>query len=297
MLQQTRVAAMLPRYAAFMSKFPDVEALASAGEEEVIEAWQGLGYYSRARNLHRAAQRVAELGVFPENLSDALKLPGIGGYTAAAILSIAFGRQHAVVDGNVKRVLSRLFYLDSEEKRAGIRALADALIEGQDAGEHNQAVMELGALLCLPDKPLCSECPLSDGCKAFQEGGEDLASGIPPKKSLIKRKTEIEFIADQTSDGFLFVRDPHSRFLKNHWMLPARVCIENRLMDEHWAGQGGTVIGTVRHTITNHAIAASVAERGRAKLLTTGLETARFTLKIGQERAASSLVQKILRLL
>lgn len=296
MLQQTRVAAMLPRYAAFMKQFPDAKTLALAREEHVIEAWQGLGYYSRARNLHRAARVVAELGAFPEDLPQALELPGVGEYTAAAVLSIAFGKEHAVVDGNVKRVLSRLFLQDSADGRAQA-GLADRLIQGRDPGEHNQAVMELGALICLPQKPLCASCPLASECRAFQTGGEELASAIPPKKRTEKLSTKIEFLLDQTSQGVLFVRDAKSRFLKSHWMLPARVLIEGRMKGEHWVGQGGAVLGSVRHTITNHAITATLAKKGRARFTMEGLETERFTLNMGQRKAASSLMQKILRLI
>lgn len=295
MLQQTRVAAMLPRYNAFVREFPDVESLAAASEDAVLEAWRGLGYYSRARNLRLAAQQIAAGGGFPREWSEVLKLPGVGSYTAAAVLSIAFGAEHAVVDGNVKRVFSRLFLLDTEEKRSQIQAIARSLIAGKDPGEHNQAVMELGALVCLPDKPLCTGCPLSKCCLSFQKGGAEFAARLPPKKRETKLPGRIEFLLDQSPEGILFVRDPGSRFLKNHWMLPARISVSGTLLTHHWAGAAGRLLGTVRHTITHHALEAVLHRAGRQPRWTLeGTETARFSLVQGRKRAASSLMQKIL---
>lgn len=287
---------MLPRYAEFTKAFPNVERLAASSEDAVVEAWKGLGYYSRARNLRLAAKQIAEKGEFPREMSALLKLPGIGSYTAAAVLSIAFGQVYAVVDGNVKRVLSRLFLLDTPEKRTRVPELAQRLIEGQDPGLHNQAVMELGALVCISERPLCGQCPLQRQCAAFAKGGEELASTLPPKKQETKLPARIEFLVDQTPQGYLFVRDPGSHFLKNHWMLPARISVAGTVVTEHWSGAALDSVGSVRHTITRHAIEAVIMPSTRhVKVqLPAGATTARFRLVQGQRRAASSLMQKIL---
>lgn len=299
MLQQTRVAAMLPRYAAFMKEFPDVESLASASEDAVVEAWKGLGYYSRARNLRRAAAEISKIGAFPRDRAALLRLPGIGPYTASAVLSISFGRHAAVVDGNVKRVLARLFLLDSAAKQRSTEELAERLIAGTDPGEHNQAVMELGALVCLPDRPLCAGCPLKWQCLAFAQGGEEAAAQLPGRKKEPKRSTTIDLLLDRSEAGILFLRDPNSRFLKNHWMLPARIAIENHAQTEHWSGRPGRAMTPFRHTITSHAITARVhASSAQVRLrIPSGAETARFSIVQGQKKAASSLMQKALRVL
>lgn len=173
-LQQTRVAQGLDYFLRFVERFPDVEALAVAEEDEVMKYWQGLGYYSRARNLHAASKQIVEMGGFPGDYQGVRSLKGVGDYTASAICSIAYGLPHAVVDGNVYRVLSRLFGvdtpIDSTQGRREFAALADALLDARHAGEHNQAMMDFGALVCTPQSPQCHECPLADRCVAKAEG-------------------------------------------------------------------------------------------------------------------------------
>ena len=174
-LQQTRVNQGMDYFLRFMERFPDVQALADADEEEVLKYWQGLGYYSRARNLHKAARQVVDDfgGVVPDNYRDLLKLSGVGPYTAAAVASIAYGLPHAVVDGNVYRVLSRLFGIatpiDSTAGKKEFAELADLLLDAEHPSDHNQAVMELGALVCLPRGALCEECPLMERCYAYEQ--------------------------------------------------------------------------------------------------------------------------------
>lgn len=173
MLQQTRVAQGLPYYLKFTERFPTVFDLANASEDEVLKLWQGLGYYSRARNLHTTAKYIAnELhGQFPNNFSDLLQLKGVGDYTASAIASICFGEPTAVVDGNVYRVLSRVFGIDipinSTEGVKHFKALAQELIDPNQPGTYNQAVMEFGARHCTPQNPLCNDCVFSETCEAF----------------------------------------------------------------------------------------------------------------------------------
>lgn len=176
-LQQTRVAQGYDYFMRFMERFPTVGDLAAASEDEVLRAWQGLGYYTRARNLHAAARTVVERGGFPRDYAGVRSLRGVGDYTAAAICSIAYGLPHAVVDGNVYRVLSRFFGLDDPiDTPAGRRrfaALADSLLDRRQPGLYNQALMDFGALQCLPRSPQCDACPLHAGCVAVRDGRVD----------------------------------------------------------------------------------------------------------------------------
>jgi A/G-specific adenine glycosylase len=195
MLQQTRVAAVIPYYERFLQRFPDVESLAAAPQEEVLRLWSGLGYYSRARNLQLAAQQIADKhnGSFPQNVEDALALPGIGRYTAAAILSIAFGARLAVLDGNVARVLARVFAMrgDARESRRwqALQKAADKMLDSKAPGDWNQAMMELGAIVCTPRAPQCLLCPVAAFCRARKLG---IAESLPaPRKKLARVDTRL----------------------------------------------------------------------------------------------------------
>jgi A/G-specific adenine glycosylase len=176
MLQQTRVAAVIPYYRKFCARFPTVRRLAQARSESVLRAWTGLGYYSRARNLHRAAQDIMarHAGKFPRDLAPALALPGIGAYTAAAVLSIAYDEPHAVLDGNVARVLARLGAVRGDlrqpKKWRSLQQSATRLLAPNAPGDWNQAMMELGATLCTPRAPRCDECPVAQWCRARSLG-------------------------------------------------------------------------------------------------------------------------------
>ena len=190
MLQQTRVAAVIPYYERFLERFPSLHSLAEATEEEVLRLWSGLGYYSRARNLHKAARKiVAEHGgEFPSRLEDVPALPGIGNYTAAAILSIAFGQKQAVLDGNVARVLARLGAIRGNLRESArwqaLQKCADAYLELKTPGDWNQAMMELGATLCSPKSPQCLLCPVTQFCEGRKLG---IAEVLPEKRK--KRAT------------------------------------------------------------------------------------------------------------
>lgn len=172
-LQQTRVNQGLDYFNRFVERWPSLIELADANEEEVLKMWQGLGYYSRARNLHRCARQVAEKhkGIFPDDFEELKKLQGIGDYTAAAIASIAYGKPHAVVDGNVYRVLARLYDIETpintNEGAKTFAELSDTLLDRDHPGRHNQAMMEFGALQCVPKNPDCPHCPLLPHCLAF----------------------------------------------------------------------------------------------------------------------------------
>src|SRR3989338_7732477 len=175
MLQQTRVDQALPFFDRFITRFPSVNALGKASEQEVLKYWEGLGYYSRARNLHKAAKIVAKKhgGVLPSGYFELLELPGIGPYVAAAVSSIAFNQDHAVLDGNVFRVLARVFGVAVDirqpSSRKKFQSIADSILPVGRARMFNQALMELGALICVPEVPLCAQCPIKLGCIAFGE--------------------------------------------------------------------------------------------------------------------------------
>jgi A/G-specific adenine glycosylase len=190
MLQQTRVEAVVPYYERFLARFPTVADLANAPIDEVLALWSGLGYYQRARQLHAAARRIADEGEFPRTLDRLLELPGVGSYTAAAVASIAFGLAVPVLDGNVERVMARRLALAEDPRRGASRALlmtaAAALLDPSRPGDGNQALMELGATLCLPRQPRCELCPLRPGCVAAEEGRPELYP--TPRR---RRRTEI----------------------------------------------------------------------------------------------------------
>lgn len=190
-LQQTRIAQGIQYYYRFVEKFPNVESLAAATEDEVLSLWQGLGYYSRARNLHETAKTIVSNhnGRFPETYNELLALKGIGPYTAAAIASIAFGKNFATVDGNVSRVIARYFLIiepiDDNNTQKQIKKIAADLIDPENPGMFNQAMMDLGATVCKPGKPLCNICPINEDCEARMKGIEN---ELPLKKNKVKIK-------------------------------------------------------------------------------------------------------------
>lgn len=189
-LQQTRIAQGWEYWERFMAQYPKVEDLAAASEDEVLRLWQGLGYYSRARNLHAAAKQIVALGKFPDTLEDIKALKGVGDYTAAAIGSFAFDIPAAVVDGNVYRVLSRYFSIDtpinSTQGKKEFAALAQSLIPASDAVAYNQGMMDFGAIQCTPQSPKCLLCPLAETCVALREGRVE---ELPVKLKTLKVQT------------------------------------------------------------------------------------------------------------
>lgn len=204
-LQQTQVKQGLPYYEAFVSEFPTVFDLAKADESEVLKLWQGLGYYSRARNLHTAANYVVDTlnGLFPDNYKDLLKLKGVGDYTASAIASICFNEETAVVDGNVYRVLSRYFGIDtpinSTKGAKEFKALAQELIDKEQPAEFNQAIMEFGATQCKPKNPDCKICPFQESCIAFNE---NRIEALPVKNKMAKAQIKhYNYLVFLSEDG------------------------------------------------------------------------------------------------
>jgi A/G-specific adenine glycosylase len=218
-LQQTRVEQGLPYYLKFTTNYPTVKNLADAPEDEVMKCWEGLGYYSRARNLHAAAKYIAyECNeIFPNTYDEILKIKGVGAYTAAAISSFAFDLPQAVVDGNVYRVLSRIFGIstpiDSSEGQKEFKILAEKLLNPSAAAAHNQAIMNFGAMQCTPKLPLCKSCPFSDECKALQVQNIHL---LPVKSKKIKRTTRFfNYFYFSTPDEKTYIR---KRTAKDIWL-------------------------------------------------------------------------------
>ena len=223
-LQQTRVDQGLPYYERFIQTFPTVHALAAAEESDVLKLWEGLGYYSRARNLHRAAKQIVDEygGAFPETASELTKLPGVGPYTAGAVASIAFGERVPVVDGNVKRVLARLYAIeesiDSGPVSARLWELARTLVSKRHPGDFNQALMELGARVCTPKQPDCPRCPLRRQCDAYAAG---IASDLPVRRArkAVPHK-ELAVAAMRRNGRYLIVRRPPNGLLGGLWEFP-----------------------------------------------------------------------------
>ena len=223
MLQQTRVAAVMPYFSRFIAALPNVASLAAADDDALMKLWQGLGYYSRARNLKKAAQTVMEKhgGVIPRDFNALLALPGVGRYTAGASASIAYGERIPAVDGNVLRVVSRLTASREDVLRdATKRSVEDALaaVTPKDAGAFNQALMELGALVCLPRTAHCEECPLASLCRAHAEGIESELPVKAPKKE--RRVEERTVLLIEQSGKFAITKRPKRGLLANLWELP-----------------------------------------------------------------------------
>ena len=224
MLQQTRVEAVIPYYSRFLNRFPSIEALAAAPEQDVLTQWSGLGYYSRARNLHRAAKMLSANGL-PADYAGVRALPGAGPYTASAIASIALGLPHPAVDGNVMRVISRITNdaseISSPAARRRFTEEAASLLDLRRPGDFNQAMMELGATICLPRAPACGVCPVAKFCAARAAGTE---RELPVKLKKPKaRQVALDLaLLERDSRIFLMQRSSAERRLADFWELPAR---------------------------------------------------------------------------
>ena len=247
MLQQTRVAAAEPYYRRFVERFPTVQDLAAADERQVLVLWAGLGYYSRARNLHKAAREIAARGIFPSRYDDIHGLPGVGDYTAAAIASIAFGLPHASVDGNVLRVLARVSCepgdIGAGATRRRLGVLGQELLDIARPGDFNQAVMELGATVCLPKEPKCALCPIAKWCEARGQGRQ----GEFPVKLGRKQHLEIHetlLIIERRDSILLWQRPPEASRMAGFFELPEVGQLPHATV--------GRELGVVRHTITFH---------------------------------------------
>ena len=294
MLQQTRVAAVIPYYERFLARFPDVQALANAPEDEVLRLWSGLGYYTRARNLQRAAQEILAKhgGVFPRTYAEVQALSGIGDYTAAAVLSIAYGAKHAVLDGNVARVLARIFAIKGDLRESGgwrkLQKCAEDLLDSKSPGDWNQAVMELGATLCTPRGPQCLVCPIAQFCRARKLG---IADSLPaPRRkpaTVVVRLAAAVFVDAQGQTLLLKPRHNPSK-IKTHddvttlvsqmWHFPILAVRENpaeelssmlkKFPAKPLLGRnlGLEKVRDVRHTVTYRKIVVSTYRVRVAKL-------------------------------
>ncbi|KIL50806.1 DNA glycosylase [Jeotgalibacillus alimentarius] len=226
MLQQTRVDTVIPYYNRFMEQFPSVEALAYAPEEDVLKVWEGLGYYSRARNLQSAVREVHESyqGIVPDNLKEISSLKGVGPYTAGAILSIAYGKPEPAVDGNVMRVMSRILSIDDDiakpASRKKFEAAVRAIIYEENPSYFNQALMELGAIVCTPTSPSCFLCPVQSHCTAFAEGTQHELP-VKSKKKAAKTVELLTVIAENNKGKVLISRRPEQGLLANMWEFPS----------------------------------------------------------------------------
>lgn len=229
MLQQTRVATVESYYKRFLERFPAVEALAAASLDEVLKLWEGLGYYARARNLHRLARQIAteHHGQFPASAEALQQLPGIGRYTAAAIASIAFDQAVAVLDGNVIRVLSRLIDLTEEVSQPRVEQqlweLAESLLPAERPGDYNQALMDLGRTICTPREPDCPHCPVRPFCLAFARGTQ-ASRPVKKKKAPLPTVRAAAAVIRDADGRLLLVQRPAAGLLGGLWMLPGGNC-------------------------------------------------------------------------
>jgi len=227
MLQQTQVKTAVPYFQRFMQLFPTVRRLAQADEQTVLKMWEGLGYYTRGRNLHRAARIVAQTlnGCVPSDWQGIRRLPGVGDYIGAAVLSIAFSKPYAVVDGNVKRVLGRLFLLETPVNapngHTAFQQIADVLLDRSHPGRHNQAVMELGALVCTPRQPSCRQCPLSRHCKALKIKEVNQYPRRLARKTVGRQVWVAGVVLKK--DRLLLTRRPDAGLLAGMWEFPGGV--------------------------------------------------------------------------
>ncbi len=227
MLQQTQVATVIPYYERFLARFPDVAALAAAPLDEVMALWSGLGYYSRARNLHRCACEVIDKydGSFPNSAAELAELPGIGRSTAAAIAAFSFGAHETILDGNVKRVLTRIFGIEGvpSEKRVEntLWGLAESLLPTSEIDTYTQGLMDLGATLCVRGRPHCTRCPFAEECVAHLSGRERELPTAKPKKVLPKRQTLMLVLCD--GESVLLERRPPTGIWGGLWSLPEAI--------------------------------------------------------------------------
>lgn len=295
MLQQTRVEVVIPAYARFLRVFPSLRRLAAAAVDDVLAQWSGLGYYTRARALHRAAGLLVARGArrFPDDYVQARSLPGVGAYTAAAVLSIAYGRSYAAVDGNIVRVLSRLEGLARPDAKGEPHAsLAAALLDRRRPGDWNQALMELGQTICLPKAPRCGECPLRCHCRAFVEQRVHLHP--PPKPRRKSEKVELTMTILRDRAGRILLQRGEFPYLLHMWLPPIEIGA---------AANGATPVAEFRHAILHREFRVKLFAR---VLAPASLE--RATRSGGVERRAfrppdlaaigrSSLLSKALALL
>lgn len=302
MLQQTRVAAALPYYDRFIERFPDLPSLAQASEEEVLQRWSGLGYYGRARRLHQAARILwpARGGRFPEEYEAVLALPGIGPYTAGAICSIAYNQPLPVVDGNIRRVLTRLLGLGAPVRERFFWDQMAALLPRGRASSFNQAMMELGALVCTPRRPQCPSCPVAGVCRARQSRNP---GRFPLKRPRPSRPVHLLVLLLEREGRVLLTSARMPDFIPGPWGLPCRVVRDARAAETGAARLIRELTGRplrpaplrgFRHSITHHRITVHLFQGG-AGSAEIRAEGCRWVDRgRGREKVLSSLFLKAL---
>ncbi len=264
MLQQTRVETVIPYYERFLARFPTAMALAEAPPDEVLSAWSGLGYYRRARLLLEGARVVAGRGgVVPGDREGLLGVPGIGRYTAGAIASIAFGQPVGLVDGNVARVLARVFAIDQDMRKRGMRvaeAVADAIVARSDPGAWNQALMELGATVCTPRAPSCAKCPIASECRALAEGRVAELPVLSEKKAPLARRVQAIVAVDAESGSVLLARRRPELLFGGLWEPPSiEGAAKMRERLTAWVPVGKLVrVGTATHVLSHRKLTIDV---------------------------------------
>jgi len=252
MLQQTRVDTVIPYFERFMDRFPTVQHLAEADLDEVLSMWSGLGYYSRARNMHRAANVIKAGDRFPDDVSGLRSLPGVGEYISAAIASIAFGRDVATVDGNIARVMARVHVDPSPRKR--MWGHAQTHLPVGRAGDYNQALMDLGARICIPKNPRCPICPVKTDCRAATDGTADQFP--PPKPKRQVPEVHMACVAVRDHEDLWLGRRPNEGLWGGLWELPTvKIDHNSNISDaETWFGAALTEVGKIRHVLTHRVI-------------------------------------------
>lgn len=258
-LQQTRIVQGMSYWERFMAQWPTVNDLAAATENEVLKAWQGLGYYSRARNLHTAAQQVMELGGFPQTFKELKTLKGVGDYTAAAIASIAFGEPVAVVDGNVYRVLSRYYGIDtpidSTEGKKEFQALAQSLLPVNEPADYNEAIMDFGATQCTPNSPHCSTCPLCETCVAFRE---QRINELPVKSKKVKqRERHFTYLYIEYEGKIAIHQRDAGDIWQGLWEFPQAEQLTSS-EDSAWKTEAQLLQKGVKHILTHQILLADI---------------------------------------
>jgi A/G-specific adenine glycosylase len=289
MLQQTRVAAVVPYYESFLHRYPSVERLAAAPEADVLSLWAGLGYYSRARNLHSAARRIASSGSFPRTYDEIRALEGVGAYTAAAIASLCFGVPVAVLDGNVMRVLARLVCepgdIRSSVTRTRLQALANSFLDRRRPGDFNQAIMELGATVCLPANPACPACPIRDNCASFRENRQlEFPVKLRDRRSTVVRESLL--VIRRGANLLMWQRPPGSPRMAGFWELPEAATLPQACL--------GLQLGFFRHSITVYRFEITVFQ-ATVENLPAGFQW--IPLDRLETLPVSTLARKALRLL
>jgi A/G-specific adenine glycosylase len=310
MLQQTRVEAVVPYFLRFTERLPDLASLAAASEAQVLALWSGLGYYSRARALHRAARILVQErnGLFPADVEGWMELPGVGRYTAGAIVSIGFGKPAPILDGNVARVLTRLYGLRGDPRSRPLNRelwrLAEEILPRRSISDFNQALMELGALVCTPRAPRCLLCPLREDCVANRKGLQLRLPELPARPKTTSVVMAAAVVEERKK--ILFYRRTRTELLKGLWELPLAECLRGEGPREAVAREArgtygialevGEEVARVKHSIMNrritlHAFEAELETRPAAALEGEYRWVGRDGIS---ELAMSSMVRKVL---